>query len=198
MGWADMHPLHALLDQVNHLKHLPRAGWLLAKVSGPESVADHTTATTILALFLAEMVNQDLMDNGLTTPLDIPRVVTLALLHDLAESVLTDLPKRSSQLLGADVKHGAESQAMTQILADLPNAAYYLDLWGEYDAGITPEARLVKDADKLEMVHQALSYAQRGHTNLDEFWTGHVWHYAATRTLFAQLMAPRRDGATAE
>lgn len=186
-----MHPLHALLDQANHLKHLPRTGWLLAKVSNPESVADHTTAAAILALFLAETVNRDLTENGLTAPLDISRVVMLTLLHDLAESALTDLPKRSSELIGAEAKHRAELQAMSTILAELPNRNYYVTLWAEYDQGSTPEARLVKDADKLEMVHQALSYEQRGQRNLDEFWTGHVWYYAASRALFAEMVAAR-------
>lgn len=182
-----MHPLHSLLDQVNHLKQLPRTGWLLANVSSPESVADHTAATAILALFLAETVNGALTENGLTAPLDVSQVVRLALLHDLAESELTDLPKRASQLVGADAKHRAEAQAMGQILAGLPQADGYLALWSDYDAGETPEARLVKDADKLEMVHQAQVYAQRGHRNLDEFWQGHVWHYPASRELFIDL-----------
>ena len=187
-----MHPLHALLDQVNHLKQLPRTGWLLANVSQPESVADHTAAAAILALFLAETVNQDLAANGLSVPLDVSKVVRLALLHDLAESELTDLPKRSSELLGAEAKHQAEATAMGQILADLPQADGYLALWSEYDAGETPEARLVKDADKLEMVHQAGAYARRGHRNLDEFSQGHRWHFPASARLFAAL----RQGAS--
>ena len=184
------HPLHALLDQVNHLKQLPRTGWLLANVSQPESVADHTTATAILALFLAETVNRDLAANGLTAPLDVSKVVRLALLHDLAESELTDLPKRAALLLGEAAKHRAEAQAMGQILAGLPDAEGYLALWSEYDGGSTPEARLVKDADKLEMVHQALAYARRGHANLDEFVQDHLWRYAASRSLFADLIFP--------
>jgi putative hydrolase of HD superfamily len=121
----------------------------------------------------------------------VGRTVGLALIHDVAESVVTDLPKRSGELIGPKIKHRAEYQAMEQILADLPNRDDYLDLWSEYDAGITPEARLVKDADKLEMVHQALAYERRGHINLGEFWQGHVWHYAASRDLFAQLSASR-------
>ncbi|MBP7963356.1 MAG: HD domain-containing protein [Caldilineaceae bacterium] len=182
-----MHPLHALLDQVNHLKQLPRTGWLLANVSQPESVADHTAAMAILTLFLAETVNGALAENGLAAPLDVSKVVRLALLHDLAESELTDLPKRASQLVGADAKHRAEAKAMSQILAGLPDADGYLALWSEYDAGETPEARLVKDADKLEMVHQAKAYARRGHLNLDEFWQGHEWNFPASRDLFVDL-----------
>ena len=44
---------------------------------------------------------------------------------------------------------------MAGLLAELPGGHDYTILWNEYDARSTPEARLVADADKLEMVHQA-------------------------------------------
>jgi putative hydrolase of HD superfamily len=45
------------------------------------------------------------------------------------------------------------------------------DLWTEYETFSTPEARLVKDFDKLEMIVQAFEYekAQDGMT-LNEFF----------------------------
>ena len=157
-----------------------------------EAVADHTSGTALIALGMAATINATPAVYGLGQPLDVGRVVTLALLHDLSESVLTDLPKRSSTLLGADVKHAAEAQALAGLTADLAGGADFLALWGEYDAASTPEARLVRDADKLEMVHQALQYAQRGQQNLDEFWLGHHWHYEISATLFACLQSLRK------
>ena len=76
---------------------------------------------------------------------------------------------------------------MAELTQDLPWGLEYVHLWQEYDAASTPVARLVKDADKLEMVHQAWRYQQRGHANLDEFWLGHRWYYAASRDFFAKL-----------
>jgi putative hydrolases of HD superfamily len=114
--------------------------------------------------------------------------MALALIHDLAESLLTDLPRRSAALLGEGVKHRAESQAMHEILDGLPNGAYYQDLWQSYNNASTPEARLIKDVDKLEMAAQALHYAQRGHRNLQEFWQDHRWHYPICQALFEQLL----------
>ena len=180
------------LDHANLLKRLPRTGWLLAGVQPCESVADHTCATALLALGLTATINAEPAAHGLAHPLDVSRVVTLALLHDLAESVLTDLPKRSSMLLGADVKHAAEARALAALTDGLAGGADFLALWGEYDAASTPEARLVRDADKLEMVHQALQYAQRGQRNLDEFWQRHCWHYEISATLFACLQSLRK------
>jgi len=183
--------LLTLLDQINHLKQLPRTGWLFAGVTQVESIADHSFAVTLLALILAETINTDWAAHGLAGPLDVDHVVKVALVHDLAESLLTDLPKRSADLLGKAVKHAAEERAMASLLADVPNAAMYQQLWTEYDSGATPEARLVRDADKLEMVHQALCYERRGQTNLEEFWQGYTWHYAASQTLFAHLQQSR-------
>lgn len=186
-----MHPLLTFLDQANLLKRLPRTGWLLAGVQPCESVADHTCATALLALGMAATINAEPAAHGLAQPLNTSRVVTLALLHDLAEAVLTDLPKRSSALLGAAVKHAAEAGAMAELTANLPGGGDLLALWREYDAASSPEARLVRDADKLEMVHQALQYAQRGQRNLAEFWEGHRWHYEISATLFACLQSSR-------
>ena len=82
-------------------------------------------------------------------------------------------------------------QQKKAIFADLcqslPDGALYFELWREYAAASSPEARLVRDADKLEMVHQALHYARRGHRTLDEFWAGHRWFYGLSATMFETL-----------
>lgn len=185
-------PLVAFLDETNRLKLLPRTGWLLNGVQPCESVADHSFATALLALSLAGAVNADWSAAGLDGPLDVGRVAQLALLHDLPESVVTDLPKRSAELLGAQAKRNAEESAMTGLIQGLAHGQDYLALWREYaDAG-TPEARLVRDADKLEMVHQALQYERRGVRTLDEFWRDHRWHFLVAEQVFATLRQMRK------
>ncbi len=156
-----------------------------------ESVADHTCGVALLALALAEQLNADLAAQGLERPLDLGQIVKMALVHDLAEGMVTDLPRRTTLLIGADVKHAAEATAMTELLDGLPNRQVYLGLWAEYDASATPEARLVRDADKLEMVFQAFEYERQGHRDLDEFWEGHSWHYPLSAALFEELQSNR-------
>jgi putative hydrolase of HD superfamily len=175
----------ALVDRVNDLKQLPRTGWLLAGVSSPESIADHSLATALVALLLTDAINTDWQSQGLTQSLAGDRVLRIALVHDLGESLLTDLPKRSTDLLSRSIKQAAEAQAMTHLFQAIPNGAAYRQLWYEY------EAKVVRDADKLEMVHQAWRYEQRGHRNLHEFWQGHTWHYPLSRALFEQLCQQR-------
>lgn len=182
----------ALLDKVNDLKQLPRTGWLLAGVSAPESIAEHSFATALLALLLGEAINSDWAAHGLSRPLDLDRVLRIALLHDLAESVLTDLPRRSTAVFGRAAKYKAEAQITQQLFASMPAGETYAAYGAEYAAAATSEAQVVHDADQLELVHQALRYEARGQRNLDDFWQGHQWHYSTSASLFAALQARRK------
>jgi putative hydrolase of HD superfamily len=182
-----------MLQAAVTLKMLPRTGWLMAGVAQPESVADHCWATALLALTLAAEVNRDPAAHGLDGPLDAGRVAQIAVVHDLAESVVTDLPRRASLLLGKDVKHQAEAQALAQLSRDLP-ALELMAFWREYSEVATPEGRLVHDADKFEMVHQALAYERAGNQNLGEFWQEYHWYYQVSEEMYAALVDARRIG----
>lgn len=176
-----------LLDRINDLKRLPRTGWLLAGIAPVESVADHALATALLALILAEAVNADLPTAQLETPLNIAEVLSIALLHDLAECVLTDLPHRATDLLTPAVKHDAERAGLLGITRSLANGSAWVDKWEAYAAGSSPEARLVRDADKLELAHQALRYALSGRRGLDDFLAPRAYHYAQSDALAAEI-----------
>jgi putative hydrolase of HD superfamily len=123
------------------------------------------------------------------------RLLAIALLHDLAEALLGDLPASARRLIGADAKRAAERRAIEELLADLPNRAEYLALWDEYAAGTSAEARLVKELDRIEMLAQALAYERAGSQMLAEFWAGaeHGWsdEFPLVRALAAELLASR-------
>lgn len=182
-----------MLQAIASLKMLPRSGWLLAGVAHPESVADHSWATAVLALTLVALVNRDPAAQGLAAPLDAGRVAQIAVVHDLAEAVITDLPRRATQLLGQEVKHHAEERALVELSHELPEADF-VALWREYSDLSTPEGRLVHDADKLEMVHQALAYEGAGNQNLGEFWQEYRWFYPVSEEMYAALWDARRSG----
>ena len=182
-----------MLQAVASLKMLPRSGWLFAGVAQPESVADHSWATAVLALTLGGEVNRDPVAQGLSAALDMGRVAQIAIVHDLAEAVITDLPRRATQFLGKEVKHRAEEQALVELTQALPNCDF-VALWREYSDLSTPEGRLVHDADKLEMVHQALAYERAGNQNLGEFWQVYDWHYRVSEEMYAALVQARGVG----
>jgi putative hydrolase of HD superfamily len=143
------------------LKDTPRAGWALRGVSAPESVAEHSWRMALLALVLAPRVHP---------PVDAARCLALALVHDLAESLVGDITPYDN--VPADEKRRREEAAMLG-LAALAGDESLAALWREYDAAESPEARFVKELDKLETVLQAAEYEQRGDAApgaLHEFW----------------------------
>ena len=180
--------LVAMLVEAETLKCLPRAGWVMRGVPSVESIADHIFGTAIVALALAHVLNDDGHD------LDVEQVLLMALLHDLAEVRLTDLPASAASLIPAEVKSKAEAGAMAALLAPLPGAGRLLDLWQSFEDRASPEGRLVRDADKLEMMIQCLRYELAGSRGLDEFWQAidrQVWHYPLSADLYEQLKAMR-------
>ncbi len=153
-------PLIEAYFEVQHLKQLYRQGWLRRGV-GPEhaeSVADHTFATALLAILLADHLRPEL---------DAARVLRLALLHDLGEAHAGDLTPGDG--VPPTDKHRLERESVRRILGKLPGGDRHLALWEEYEQGHTPEARFVRQIDRLEMALQALVYETQGHGDLDEF-----------------------------
>lgn len=153
------HHLLALYTQIATLKLLPRTGWLQRGVAQPESVAEHTFGVTALALLAGDAAGD--LDRG--------KLLAIAVLHDMAEALLSDLPASARRFIGADHKHDAERRALEELLARMPNRAEYVELWEEYARGCSREARLVKGLDRVEMLAQALAYERAGSRAMSEF-----------------------------
>lgn len=142
------------------LKLLPRTGWLQRGVTDVESIAEHTFSVASLAMLVGDLLPD--IDRG--------RLLAIALLHDLAEALIGDLPASARRLFGVAAKQEAERRALQELLHDLPQATEYMELWTEYAEGGSREARLVKALDRLEMLSQALAYERAGHRAMAEFW----------------------------
>jgi putative hydrolase of HD superfamily len=155
-------------------------------VAHVESVADHSFGVAFVALALAEALG----DPGL----DLEKILIMAVLHDLAEVRLTDLPAPAIRLLPGEVKSQAEALAMADLLAPLPGADRLRMLWQEFEDRSGLEGQLVRDADKLEMMVQCLRYEMAGSRGLDEFWQAmdrRRWHYPLAAGLYDSLKAMR-------
>lgn len=140
----------ALLDAAR-LKERDRMGWVERGVPDPESVAAHSWGVTFLALVVA-----DDWAAAAGESVDLDRVLALALVHDLAEAETGDIPEPAAS---AEGRHRRERPVM-EAFAD--RLGVELDaLWTEAETADSPEARLVREADKLEMALQACRYAQR-------------------------------------
>lgn len=129
------------------LKHLLRAGWVRSDVSAPESVAAHSWGMAILAMKLC------------SDELDRSRVIEMCIIHDLPEVVVGDLTPYD------DVSNKSEEERM----AMLELAPNWIELFDEYEAGISAEARFVKYLDKLDMAMMANLYQDEQGLDLSEF-----------------------------
>lgn len=178
--------LAAVLLAANALKTAPRTGWALRGVASPESVAAHSHGVALVALLLLEIVPQ---------PLDRARALAMAVLHDLPESVTGDLSLGASRLLPAGAKRAAEERALRELLEGTPCAESWLALWRELEDRHTPESRLVRDADRLDLLLQALVYERTtGNRCLEEFFAhaeSEPFAFAASREVAAALLRLR-------
>ena len=145
----------ALKSYLLKLKSLKRKGWVLRGISDTESVADHSYSVSMLVMVMAEKLK-----------LDTEECIKIALIHDLAESVVGDLTPFDDKY---SKKKELEDKAMTKIIEET-GLLFIGQLWKEYMEQKTTEAKLVSDMDKIEMVIQALDYKRRyPEKNLDEF-----------------------------
>lgn len=176
------------LRAVGRLKGLPRTGWLEAGVEDPESVAEHSYRVTILAMVLADLQE-----------LDAEKTMRMALLHDMAEGEMGDLTPEQKRRRGL-VYSREEEEAIGHILSPLPEnlAERYRIFWREHLEGTSREVETVAQADKLEMLLQALEYEEAGidSSRLDRFWRTKVEGGPASE-LAKALMLIRRGGAMA-
>jgi len=183
----DTHTAIQLLLDAHRLNRIPRSGWVMRGVSDAESVADHSFGVAFIALILSEMMNQ---------PLDQAKLLTIALLHDLPESVIGDIPAPATVHFAAGAKREAETGALNTLLRGLSCAERWRSWWREFEDGETIEGRLVRDADRLDVLVQAYVYEQTtGNRRLEEFWErseASDFEFAATRTLYEALRALRQ------
>jgi len=151
-------PLIESFVQLAHLKQLYRQGWLRRGIADQhcESVADHVFGTVMLATLLA--AERDL---------DPTRVVLMALVHDLGEAHAGDLTPADDH--PPELKHRLEAEGVRRLLGQLDAGRTLTEIWEEYEQGETPEARFVRQVDKLEMALQAALYQRQGHGDLTEF-----------------------------
>lgn len=148
---SDANAVVGLAYEWGHLKRLPRTGWLHAGIKHPETVAEHSLRTAMLAWMIAGLEGAD-----------PERAATLAIFHDSQETRTTDLDHvgrnylhtTSNEQITAD-----QSAALPQPLADRLTR-----LVKEYEGRSSLEAQCARDADKLEMLLQARDYQQQGYT----------------------------------
>lgn len=157
------------LIELQRLKRLERTGWMLrGQAPGAESVAAHSYGVVVAAMMLADEVRARGVE------VDVERVLRVAVMHDWAEARLGDMPRTAIEYFGAEARKRAERAAFDDIVRACGEYAQevYSRLHEDYEERASLEARLVKAADIIDLLLQALAFERAGARGLDEFWEG--------------------------
>lgn len=148
-----------LFKAIHPLDNVSRAGFVLRGVAAPESVAAHSHFISLMTLLYAD-AHPDLFDRG--------KAVSMALMHDLCEAQLMDIPMPSADAYLREAKDRAEQAITESLLAEF--APKYAEYHREFLDAATPEAMLVRGLDKAQMMIKILMYEREGRGRLREFW----------------------------
>lgn len=166
------------LVKLGTLKGKKRRGWVVHRIKNPETTAEHIFRTTFLAWLL-----------GRKKRLNIEKLIKMALVHDICEVYAFDetpydpiLPKdpKEQKKIQAILKrwptfspaekknkvfkkYQRELKGLKKVVSALPNdlKAEMINLWMDFEKGLSPEGRFLKQVDKAENLLQGLEYWKR-------------------------------------
>jgi len=101
-------------------------------------------------------------------PVDKGKVLRMALMHDLPETFIMDLPRPTQHYIGEEAIARGEARAAEELLS--PLGRDYLALWREAEEKRTLEARIVAAADKIQLMVKVLEYEAARRGDLRRFW----------------------------
>lgn len=141
------------------LANLSRTGWRLRGVVPCESIAEHSFGVALVTMLLVD----ELRGRGQT--IDGELALRIALLHDAGEVKTGDIPLPGKSPALRRELHHAEAELVAAVLP-----AEQQRTWALGEAGDGLEARVVKAADKIQMMIKVLVYERQRGANLEDFW----------------------------
>ncbi|MFW9850139.1 MAG: HD family hydrolase [Candidatus Thorarchaeota archaeon] len=145
------------------MKRVERTGWNIIGIQIPrkESIAEHSWGTVYLSWLLTIY-----LESTQNSSPNLSKILSMAMIHDLPESIISDIPKPALDLGGDVMKQGklhAETEALKKIIPPSPaiqkNALMLAD---ELKSGHTFESRIVRAADLLDMIFHAITLERSG------------------------------------
>ena len=94
------------IEEIGVLKNLPRTGWRFRGIKDAESIADHCYRVSLLSMILADVLTEQ------EVSLEVEKVMRLALLHEVAEARIGDLPFPALKYIPEEVKAAGERAAV--------------------------------------------------------------------------------------
>ncbi|KAL1598626.1 hypothetical protein SLS60_007766 [Paraconiothyrium brasiliense] len=152
---------------LERLKTTKRAGWRRFGIENCESISDHMYRMSLITMMAPA---------SLTSKLDIAKCTRMALIHDMAESLVGDITPVDN--VSKAEKSRRESETMDYICTNLLgrfnggiNGQQVRAIWQEYEDSETLESKFVHDVDKVELISQMVEYERKhkGEVDLGEF-----------------------------
>jgi putative hydrolase of HD superfamily len=163
-----------LLFEAKMLKEIPRSGFHFLGC-GKESIAEHTFSTTFIAYVLAQ----------LNPEIDALKLITMCLVHDLAEARTGDL----------NTVNKDETKALEDTTRLLPFGPSISGLIKEFNENHSIEAQLAHDADQLALILELKDLSDIGYAPPDT-WLPHVLKRIKTdvaKKIARSIMETNRD-----
>lgn len=168
-----------LLYELGNLRLIPRQ-WARFHLNGVANLAEHHFRVAWIALVIAKHEKCDNTD----------KILKMALIHDTSESRTGDVDYLARQYVERD-----EDRAVVDMFAKSKLKDEMLALWQEYEARESIEAKIVKDADNLDVDFDLREQGSTG-SKLEKNWTrqrkfvaDHKLYTATARKIHAAIWA---------
>jgi putative hydrolase of HD superfamily len=168
-----------LLFEAKMLKEIPRSGFHFLG-AGKESIAEHTFSTAFIAYVLTQ----------LDPEIDALKLISMCLVHDLAEARTGDLNTVNKTYVTAD-----EAKALEDTTRRLPFGSSITSLIKEFNENDSMEAQLAHDADQLALILELKYLSDIGYAPPDT-WLPHVLKRIQTKVakeIAQSMMETHRD-----
>lgn len=154
------------LGQMWRVKH---AGWTIAGVKDPESIAEHSHRAAQIGYVLAFLEG-----------VDPAKVVLMVLIHDNGEARVNDSHRVANRYV--NIKQ-AEVNAALEQFKRLPRKVEkaFREIYQEFEERKTKEAQCAKDADYLEQAIAAKEYIDLGVKGCQD-WINNIKKVLKTKT----------------
>jgi putative hydrolase of HD superfamily len=168
-----------LLFEAKMLKEIPRSGFPFLG-AGKESIAEHTFSTTFIAYVMTQLDRE----------IDALKLISMCLVHDLAEARTGDLNTVHKTYVTAD-----EAKALKDTTRHLPFGSSITGLIDEFNENHSVEAQLAHDADQLALILELKYLSDIGYAPPDT-WLPHVLKRLKTKVakkISRSIMETHRD-----
>lgn len=140
------------------LKRLQRTGWQILGGANKESIAEHSFMVCVISFVLAQ-----------TLKVNLEKILTMALFHDLSETRIGDIYKLADLYVKTD-----EKKAREDVFSNLDGAKKLRNILDEYDKKLSTEAKLVHDADTLALILELKQMIENGNLNARDWLSANI------------------------